>query len=124
MTLRVWVVPLITLPLAWALASAQPMPGARAPLGEKLYSTHCSACHTSQVHWREKRIAKDWTSLVAQVRRWQSNSGLTWTDEEIFEVARYLNVRYYHFAEKDMQASLSDPSARLAETSIASSVIR
>ena len=101
--------PLAVLMLGWVPVSAQPMPRSEASLGERLYSTHCMTCHTSQVHWRDKRIAKDWEGLVAQVRRWQSNIGLDWEEEGVLEVARYLNSRYYHFAEKDKQASVSAP---------------
>ena len=66
--------------------------------GEMLYAKHCNVCHTKQVHWRNKKIATDWNSLVAQVRRWQGNAGLRWTDEEINDVAHYLDSAYYRFA--------------------------
>ena len=65
--------------------------------GELLYSTHCNACHTSKVHWREKKLATGWSSLKAQVRRWQANAELGWSEEEITDVTRYLNAVYYHF---------------------------
>src|ERR1700757_114536 len=41
--------------------------------GALLYETHCIACHTTQVHWRDQRLATDWTTLSAQVRRWQTS---------------------------------------------------
>jgi hypothetical protein len=65
--------------------------------GELLYSTHCNSCHTSQVHWREQNLATDWKSLVAQVRRWQNISGLSWNEEEITGVANYLNAVFYKY---------------------------
>ncbi|TAN80072.1 MAG: hypothetical protein EPN14_05620 [Gallionella sp.] len=65
--------------------------------GELLYSTHCGACHSGQIHWREKKLAADWDSLAAQVRRWQANIGLAWNEEEIEDTAHYLNAAYYHF---------------------------
>lgn len=65
--------------------------------GELLYSTHCSACHSDQVHWREKKIATDWNSLVVEVHRWQATIGLGWSEEEIEDAARYLNTVYYRF---------------------------
>jgi mono/diheme cytochrome c family protein len=107
MSVRIALLPLASLFLAWSLASSQPTPGTGASLGEQLYSTHCVYCHTSQVHWRDKKVAKDWASLIAQVRRWQSNAGLGWAEDEILQVAQYLNHRYYHFAEHDRRASLS-----------------
>lgn len=63
--------------------------------GALLYSTHCNACHTSKIFWREKRLVKDMVSLKFQVRRWQSNTGLNWTEEEIADVECYLNAAYY-----------------------------
>lgn len=65
--------------------------------GELLYSTHCNACHTSQVHWREQKLVTDWNSLVAQVRRWQLVSGLRWSEEEVTDVAHYLNATFYEY---------------------------
>jgi len=87
------------------LAGAVPLraqsPGQSAPSrGELLYETHCVACHTKQIHWRDRKLATDWASLSQQVRRWQGNSGLHWSDEEIDEVARYLNARIYRFPEQ------------------------
>jgi mono/diheme cytochrome c family protein len=78
-----------------ATASAQP--AMTASRGELLYATHCVACHTTEVHWRQKKLAVDWTSLNQQVRRWAGNSGLGWNDDDIVEVARYLNAIHYHF---------------------------
>lgn len=65
--------------------------------GELLYVTHCSACHSEQVHWRKKKLVTDWSSLLDQVRRWQANIGLDWSEEEIRDAARYLNDAYYRF---------------------------
>lgn len=67
--------------------------------GELLYSTHCIACHTSKMHWREQKLAADWNSLEAQVRRWQATIGLGWSKEEISDVAQYLNDAYYGFSD-------------------------
>jgi mono/diheme cytochrome c family protein len=66
--------------------------------GELLYTTHCNSCHTTQMHWRDRRSATDWPTLQTQVRRWQGNAGLQWTDEDIAQVVQYLNQRYYRFA--------------------------
>ena len=65
--------------------------------GELLYTTHCIACHTTQVHWRDKRVVTDFASLVAQVGRWQKSTGLDWGSEEVLDVARYLNGTIYRF---------------------------
>ncbi|WP_258186960.1 cytochrome C [Variovorax sp. WS11] len=65
--------------------------------GSLLYQTHCIACHTEQVHWRQRRLATDWTSLRAQVWRWQADAALGWGDDDVAEVARYLNEEFYRF---------------------------
>jgi mono/diheme cytochrome c family protein len=80
-----------------ASATAFAQAGAAATRGELLYSTHCIACHTTQVHWRDQKLARDWATLSQQVRRWAGNAGLGWSDEEVVDVARYLNATYYRF---------------------------
>ena len=77
--------------------------------GELLYATHCSACHTTEIHWRKQKLATDWGSLVAQVRRWQTSIGLVWSNEEITDVARYLNVLHYGFPAPEHKGYSQDP---------------
>ena len=82
-------------------AQAQAPTPATGGRGELLYATHCQACHTTQVHWREKRLATDWAGLAAQVERWQANARLGWSGEDVNAVARYLNGRFYRFPEAE-----------------------
>lgn len=65
--------------------------------GALLYENHCGACHGQQMHWREKRAVSDMDSLRAMVRRWQGVAQLNWSDDEIADVARHLNTRFYRF---------------------------
>jgi mono/diheme cytochrome c family protein len=65
--------------------------------GELLYTTHCISCHTTEMHWRDKRSAHDWPALKAQVRRWQDAASLAWGDSDVLDVSRYLNETIYHF---------------------------
>ncbi len=67
--------------------------------GELLYTTHCGACHSTQMHWREKKLATTWETLKAQVRRWQGVARLEWGEAEIEDVARYLNETIYRYPE-------------------------
>jgi mono/diheme cytochrome c family protein len=85
-------------PLAQLPAPSPAQPAA--PRGALLYQTHCIACHDTQIHWRDRKAATDWASLSGQVRRWQANTGLQWTDEEIDEVVRYLNATIYRFPDR------------------------
>jgi mono/diheme cytochrome c family protein len=65
--------------------------------GGLLYSIHCSTCHNSTIHWRDKMVVTDWESLKTQVKLWQSFSDLGWSEEDIIDVASYLNTHYYNF---------------------------
>ena len=97
---------------ACALPAALAQPAAPAAHGELLYSTHCIACHSREVHWRQKKLATDWASLIAQVRRWAGNAGLGWSDEEVADVARYLNAVHYGFAAPSVTGSGGGDFAR------------
>jgi hypothetical protein len=83
---------------AFTIAVAQSLPSPPPSRGELLYANHCIACHTAQIHWRDKRQVTDWASLKAQVQRWQHLARLGWTETDIVDVARHLNATVYHFA--------------------------
>ena len=78
-------------------AAAQGLPGVAPGRGQLLYDNHCVACHNTQMHWRDRRQASDWASLKAQVRRWQGEAKLGWSEDEIDDVARFLNDTIYRF---------------------------
>ncbi len=65
--------------------------------GELLYTTYCVACHTEQVHWRDKTLVTGWPSLRSEVRRWQGIGALDWSSDDVEEVARHLNRLHYHY---------------------------
>ena len=105
--------PLACYGFAAALALLAPTaPALAQSRGALLYSTHCIACHTEQVHWRQRRLATDWTSLKAQVWRWQSDAALAWSDDDVAEVARYLNEEFYRFPQASGAPGLSGFSTR------------
>jgi mono/diheme cytochrome c family protein len=82
----------------------------RAPSrGELLYTTHCVACHTTQMHWRDKKLATDWPSLKSQVQRWQARASLDWSDADVTEVARYLNDTIYRHPQTSGQVGWAAP---------------
>jgi mono/diheme cytochrome c family protein len=83
------------------------------PRGELLYSTYCIGCHTTQAHWREKKLATDWDTLRYQVRRWQRNAAPGLNDDDISAIARHLNDLYYHFP----AAQAGQPRPPLADVS-------
>ena len=69
--------------------------------GEMLYSLHCVACHSKEIHWRDKALAKDWPTLVAEVDRWQKIGHQGWDKADIIETARYVNRLHYRFPEPE-----------------------
>lgn len=80
-----------------AASTAQAQDATPRARGELLYSTFCVACHTTQMHWRDKKIARDLPGLREQVRRWQTNAGQNWEAADIEAVVNHLNRTYYKF---------------------------
>jgi hypothetical protein len=72
-----------------------PSPQADPSRGALLYQTACAACHTTQPHWRDKRVVHSWGDLVYQVTRWQQVAGQSWSAEDVLDVAAHLNRRFY-----------------------------
>ncbi|MBO9648789.1 MAG: cytochrome C [Variovorax sp.] len=87
-------------------------PAAAQSRGELLYTTHCVACHTTEVHWRDRRLATDWDSLQAQVSRWQAIGFLGWSDDDIAAVTKYLNESYYGFKPRGGAPMVLTPAAK------------
>jgi mono/diheme cytochrome c family protein len=90
-----------------SLAMAQPAPPAAPTRGQLLYATHCIECHNSQVHWRARQQARNWSTLRAEVGRWQAAASLGWSDADIDEVTRHLNDTIYHFVQPRPTAASS-----------------
>ncbi|UCH53538.1 MAG: hypothetical protein JSW09_01665 [Pseudomonadota bacterium] len=83
-------------------AKPKSAPPAREPApppvrGQLLYEHHCTSCHESTVHVREKRRAKSINDLRGWAIHWSNHLKLNWTTEEVDDVVRYLNGRYYLF---------------------------
>ena len=86
---------------------SQAQGAAALPSGEALYSLHCNACHGEQIHWRDNKLATNWDGIKAQVRRWQGNLKLDWSECEIEDVTRYLNTLYYRYPSQENSVSLN-----------------
>lgn len=96
----------------WLVVPAAQAQSAEPSRGRLLYETHCIACHNSQMHWRDQRLARDWPGLVAQVRGWQARAELGWSDGDITEVARHLNDTIYRFQRPLARAPRPELTAR------------
>lgn len=94
-----------------APAQANPVAGR----GELLYDTHCRACHSEQLHWRDRRAASDWTRLKQEVSRWQEAARLGWSEADIAAVARYLNENFYHLPQTGDGIAARPPAGPLVQ---------
>jgi mono/diheme cytochrome c family protein len=81
----------------WHLTFAGEPPIHYATRGEVLYLTQCINCHSAKEHWKHKNAVTDWKSLKIEVRHRQDMLSLDWSDEDIEDVARYLNDTHYKF---------------------------
>jgi mono/diheme cytochrome c family protein len=95
--------------LAAAVVAAQAQTALPPTRGQLLYATHCIECHSSQVHWRDKRLVTDWPTLKAQVRHWQALAFLNWNEPDIVEVARHLNATIYRLPQTSDQLGALQP---------------
>jgi mono/diheme cytochrome c family protein len=78
--------------------------GADAAAGKALHEEHCIACHErltngepTSLYTRENRLVTSLDGLEKQVRRCEQSLELRWFDEDVDNVAEYLNQTYYHF---------------------------
>ena len=85
----------VVLTLALGLAYANVAGAEDLDRGRALHETHCRMCHESVAYKRDKKIAKTYEEVRAQVVRWQTNSGLSWSNDDIDDVALYLAKTYY-----------------------------
>ncbi len=66
--------------------------------GKTLHENHCRMCHDSIAYKRGEKIAKDYAEVRAQVVRWESNTGLRWSQDDMDNVAAYLATKYYGYS--------------------------
>lgn len=69
-------------------------PGER---GSILHDENCMRCHDTSVYTREGRMVESLVGLESQVRRCETNLELKWFDDDIRDVAFYLNHHFYQF---------------------------
>jgi len=83
--------------VAFACGLLLPVAGLTADLerGEALHETHCKMCHDSVAYRRDEKIAKTYDQVRDQVKRWETNTGLHWSEQDIDNVASYISKRYY-----------------------------
>ncbi|MGB5306434.1 MAG: cytochrome c [Gammaproteobacteria bacterium] len=65
--------------------------------GASLHQKFCTSCHDSGVYTRADRKVTTLEGLQTQVGRCDQSLGLKWFDDDIADVAAYLNQSHYHF---------------------------
>jgi cytochrome c553 len=70
---------------------------ADAERGKQLHDEHCTKCHDDSVYTRDNRFITDKQALAKHVNRCALNTGAQLFDEDIADVAEYLNATYYKF---------------------------
>lgn len=85
----------VLLATAFALASGTAL-SADLDRGRTLHETHCHMCHDSVAYKRDKKIAATYEEVRVQVVRWQKNTSLRWSDQDIDDVTAYLAKTYYN----------------------------
>ena len=78
-------------------ASAVPVAANAADLerGRMLHENHCRMCHDSIAYKRGDKIANTYAEVKAQVTRWQTNTGLHWSEADIDSVTAFVVKTYY-----------------------------
>ncbi len=63
--------------------------------GRMLHENHCRMCHDSIAYKRGDKIASSYAEVKAQVTRWQTNTGLHWSEADIDSVTAFVAKTYY-----------------------------
>lgn len=73
--------------------------------GLMLYETQCTGCHDSLFHLTGPRKAQNYAEILVEISRWAEAIELEWTNEEIADVADYLNTKLYKYPCLDRMCS-------------------
>ncbi len=67
--------------------------------GRRLHEAHCVRCHDARIYVREERRVNSLKALRAQVRACELAAELGWFEEEVADVAAWLQQMYYRFGQ-------------------------
>jgi len=67
--------------------------------GQALHDKNCLKCHNPEAYTRKDHMVKNPDQLNKRVTMCQLSLGLNWFDDDITNVAAYLNQNFYHFKE-------------------------
>lgn len=87
-------------PAATPEATQPATPPAAAPAneaGKKLHDGNCVRCHQPELYTRDTRKMKSYEGVKTQVQWCATQLSIPWFEEEVEQVASYLNSEYYKF---------------------------
>ncbi|HHB93428.1 MAG TPA: hypothetical protein ENK59_09490 [Thioploca sp.] len=65
--------------------------------GKKLHDSECISCHTPKSYISKDHKVKDFAHLNTFVQMCATNLDKSWFEEDVADVANYLNTEYYKF---------------------------
>ncbi len=65
--------------------------------GKMLHTENCLSCHSTNKYTSSARSISNFPELVSRVKRCDFSLGTQWFDEDIADVAAYLNQNFYNF---------------------------
>jgi len=65
--------------------------------GKKLHNENCVRCHGSELYTRSNRRIRTYAGLSIHVQRCATNLNKQWFEDEVADVADYLDAEFYFF---------------------------
>ncbi len=85
---------------AAALASANVWAAADAQRGKALHDKSCFGCHNVSMYTRPNSIIHSFPDLANRVKFCETQNGMSWNNDQVKDVAAYLNENFYKFKGK------------------------
>jgi mono/diheme cytochrome c family protein len=82
-----------------ALSAELPAQAGDAERGQQLHDQHCMRCHGPEMYLRSSRVVGDFAALRERVQQCELAAELLWFEEDVDDVAAYLNRAYYRFTD-------------------------
>ncbi len=82
---------------AGILSLSSNTPAADVSHGKTLQQKNCMTCHDDGIYARDNRKVSTLEGLHKQVKRCELSLGLQWFDDDVNDVAGYLNESFYKF---------------------------
>ena len=65
--------------------------------GQELHQANCTRCHDAAIYTRPDRIVHSYAQLRDRIQLCELSAELGWFEEEVEDVAVFLNSTYYKF---------------------------